>query len=138
MSKKVKVTAEQFTDRWASGLSNASTRIEEGVMAVNEAPGKKAAAQKSVWLANIQKNADKWATNVQVPLADWQEAMIKKGIPALQNAIPLARSKVNSAAAKLIPAMNNALASIPPRGTTLESNIARVTHIAKSMKAAFA
>jgi len=81
MSKKVKVTAEQFTDRWASGLSNASTRIEEGVMAVNEAPGKKAAAQKSVWLANIQKNADKWATNVQVPLADWQEAMIKKASP---------------------------------------------------------
>lgn len=138
MANKVKVNAEQFTKRWETGMQGAAARIEEGVNAVTEAPGKKAAAQKSLWLQQIQANADKWAKNVQVPLADWQAAMIQKGIPALANAIPLALPKVLNAATKLIPAMDAALASIPPRGTTLEANIARVTHIAKEMKRAFA
>lgn len=138
MAKKVKVNETQFADNWESGLQGASAKIERGIDAVTTAPGKLAAAQKQLWLTNVTKSADKWERNVQVPLPEWQKAAKDKGIPALQNAIPLAKSKVQAAAAKLIPAMNDALSSIPPRGTTLEANIARVTHIARKMKAAFA
>lgn len=137
MASKVKVNEQQFADRWERGLQGASQRIQEGVNAVTEAPGKKAAAQKQLWLTNVQNSADKWEQNVQVPLEDWRSAMIQKGIPALQNSIALAKPKVQSNAGRIINVLNNALSNMPPRGATLDQNLDRVRHIATAMKKGF-
>lgn len=139
MAKKVNITASQFADRWGEGLLGAGSKIEQGVNAVTTAPGQEAAKQKDVWLARIQASADKWAKNTAaVPLEDWKASMIQKGIPNLQNAVNLSKSKVMKAAEKLIPAINSALSSLPKRGTTIDQNMARSTHMAKELRKAFA
>lgn len=138
MAKRVKVTAQQYADRWEKGLRNSAQKIEESIQSVTESPGQAAAKQKALWLQNIQASADKWATNVAaVTLDAWKQAAITKGIPNLQTAIPLAKGKVESTGGKVISAMNSALANLPPRGTTLEANLNRVAHIARAMRTAF-
>lgn len=138
MAKKVNISAQTFADRWVKGMQGASEKIQSGIDAVTEAPGAKAAAQADLWLRRIQNSKDKFARNVaSVSLSDWKEAAKKKGIPAIQTAVPLAKPKVQNAAAKLIPAINDALSNIPGRGMTLEENMARVTHMARALQEAF-
>lgn len=139
MAKKINITAEQLAQRWARGLQNANEKIQQGVEGVTEAPGKAAAAQKSVWLQNTQAAADKWANRVgAVPLEDWKQSMIQKGIPNLANSIELGRAKVQRQAARLIPAINELLNTMPKKGATVESNMNRVLHMAKGLKERFA
>lgn len=72
------------TAKWVSGLGSASARITAGVNAVQVAPGVAAAKQVNTWLAKVQASANKWAKNVSaVSLTDWQNAMIKTGIPRI-------------------------------------------------------
>ena len=135
---KVKIDAATFTKRWGQGIMGASQKIEDGVNAVTEAPGAKAAKQADLWLSNVQKSKNKWAKNVaKVSLSDWKRSMIEKGVPALQNAIPLAEGKVQAAAQKLIPAINAGVDSLPPRGTTIEANMQRALHMAKHLNQVF-
>ena len=139
MARKVNISANTFAKRWKSGLDGAGTKIKEGINAVSEAPGQAAASQVEVWAQRTIAAKDKWARNVAaVSLADWKKAAIDKGIPALANATALAQSKVEAAANKLIPAINSALNDIPPRGSTLDANLARVRHMASALQAAFA
>ncbi len=136
---KVTLTPEQFAARWETGMRGSGARIEQGVNGVTEAPGAKAAAQADLWLAKVTASRDKWAKNVAaVSLGSWKESMIKKGIPALQNAVGLAKPKVQAMASKLIPAINAAVDTLPPRGATLDENLLRVRHMAESLAQAFA
>ena len=136
---KVLLTPEQFAARWEAGMRGAGARIEQGVNAVTEAPGAKAAAQADLWLQQVTASKDKWAERVAaVSLSSWKESMIKKGIPALQNAVALAKPKVQAMAGKLIPAINAAVESLPARGATLDENLLRVRHMAERLIASFA
>lgn len=140
MAKKVTINAEQFAERWQEGLQGASAKIEAGINAVNTAPGQSAAQQADVWMQRLQDSKEKWKKNVAaVSLEDWKQAAIEKGIPNLQASLNLGRNKVMKAAGKLIPAINNALASpnMPKRGATIEQNVARVTFMAKELRKAF-
>jgi len=139
MAKRVNISPAVFADRWSNGMSNASQKIQSGIEAVTEAPGQKAAAAVELWFKRIQQSKDKFARNVAaVSLNDWKQAAIKKGIPAIQNSVSLAKPKVQKAAEKLIPAINNALSDIPERGMTLEENMRRVLHMARGLQEAFA
>lgn len=139
MSGKVNITATQWASRWKSGMQGASTKMQEGVNAVTEAPGVKAAAASALWLTNVSKAEAKFARNVAaVSLDAWKNAYIKKGIPAISNAATVAESKVNSAATKLIPVINNLLSTLPARTATLDGNLARVRHMAAGLQEAFA
>jgi hypothetical protein len=136
---KVNITAEQFAIRWEKGMRGAAERIESGVNAVTEAPGAKAAARADFWLQQVNASKDKWQQNTAaVSLSSWKESMIKKGIPALQNAVTLAKPKVAAMANKLIPAINAAVESLPARGSTLDENLLRVRHMAESLIQSFA
>jgi len=136
---KVNITAEEFASRWESGMRAAGTRIESGVNAVTDAPGAKAAARADFWLSQVNASKDKWAKNTAaVSLSTWKETMIKKGIPALQNAVGLAKPKVVAVASKLIPAINDAISTMPARGVTLDENLQRCRHVAEKLITAFA
>lgn len=139
MAGKVNISAATWASRWKSGMQNASTKMQEGVNAVTEAPGVKAAAASGLWLTNVTKAEAKFARNVAaVSLDSWKNSYIKKGIPAISNAASVAESKVNSAATKLIPVINNLLTTIPARTATLDGNLARVRHMAAGLQEAFA
>lgn len=138
MAKKVNITAEQFANRWKTGLQNSSQKIEDGVNAVSENPCELAAAQADLWATNTAKAKDKFRNNLRkVSTQQWKQATIQKGIPALMNSIDMAESKVQTAGAKIIAAVNNGLSNLPPRTATLEGNIQRVVHMAKAMQKAF-
>lgn len=138
MAGKVNISAQQWSQRWKNGMQNASTKMQEGVNAVTEAPGIKAAAASALWLANVTKAEAKFARNVAaVSLDSWKNAYIKKGIPGIANAAQVAEPKVQAAATKLIPAINNLLATLPPRTATLDGNLQRVRHMAAGLQEAF-
>lgn len=60
---------------WATGLSNATTKITRGIQRVQQAPGAKAAAKADKWLSGVQNSKDKFARNVAaVTLGEWQQA----------------------------------------------------------------
>src|ERR1051326_2959510 len=75
------LTAQQFLDRWASGISSNTQKIKDGIQRVNTAPGQKAAAKKDKMRAGINAAFDsgKWEAAVSgVSLSDWQNATIAK------------------------------------------------------------
>ena len=138
MAKRVKVNADQFVKNWESGMQGASAKIEQGVNAVTESPGLAAAAQADVWAQNTLASKDRYKTNVgKVRLEDWKQATITKGIPAIQNALSMAKPKVASAAAILIPAINTALGTLKPRSTNWKDNLIRVAQMAEGVRNAF-
>lgn len=82
-----RVNAQQWLQKWSSNLNGAGTYITNGVNRVTVAPGQSAAAAADRMIAGVQAavNSGKWAKRVSsVSLQDWQSAMIKKGIPRLQ------------------------------------------------------
>lgn len=111
---------------WATQLSGAGTRITQGVAAVRTAPGQMAAAQKAVWLQNLQASADTWARRVAaVPLQTWQQAMTDKAIPRIAAGATAAQPKMQAFLDKFLPFVDNAKASLPKRGT-YDQNKARM------------
>lgn len=72
--------------KWADRLKGSTTQIRDGVTAVTEAPGKKAAAAQEKMKERLIARIDDgtWARRVAgVPVEDWQEAMLKKGLPRI-------------------------------------------------------
>lgn len=94
--------------KWAQNLGSATQHIQAGVDAVTVAPGQKAAAQKQLWLSQLQANADKWATNVsRVSLTDWQQAMRDKGIARISTGAQAAIPKMTSFLTQFLPHVEN-------------------------------
>lgn len=118
---------QQIAQQWAQRLGASGDRMTAGVNAVTVAPGMAAAKQKAVYLANVQANADKWARNVgAVTLQDWQNAFVTKAIPRIASGATAAQPKMEAFMTKLLPFQQNALQSLPPRGT-YEQNKNRAT-----------
>ena len=138
MGKHVGVNAQQWADRWSSGITGASERIKDGVNSVTEAPGQLAADKAELWLQRVTASAQKYKTNVAaVSLSEWKESMVKKGIPAIANSVGIAKPKVVKAANDLIPVINAAMDTLPARGATLDQNLQRVRHMATALQTAF-
>lgn len=96
--------AKLATTKWAQRMQAAGQQITEGVNAVTEAPGVRAARQQAVWLARLQASANKWAKNVSaVSLSDWQTAMIQRGIPNITTGVQAKQGNYEAFAAKFYP-----------------------------------
>ena len=81
--------------KWANNLGAATTAIKNGVTAVTTAPTQMAAAAVGKWQAAVQtqKAANDFVNALsKVSLAQWQQAMLQKGLnrigPGAQAAIP--------------------------------------------------
>ena len=131
------ISPAQMAQKWVDRLGAATANIREGVMAVTEAPGAKAAERKQAYIDGVMRSADKWAENTAaVSLQAWQQAMIKKGIPIIATRAADAKDKFTrfmTAWMGFQQMLQQELRGMP-RGT-LDQNIARAVHVMRSAKA---
>jgi hypothetical protein len=101
-----KITADEFARVWSEQLKAASSRIVERAEKVTEAPGKKAAAAKDVWVAKMTDpgTADRWARRVaSVSLEEWKAAMRELVPSRLPTGVEKATPKMVEFGSKLLP-----------------------------------
>jgi hypothetical protein len=121
--------ATDVANKWANNLAQATTSIQQGVQAVTTAPTQLAAQAQTAYLAGVQKavSSGKWANALQkVSLADWQQAMIQKGIPRIASGAAGAKGKFANFMQQFLPWVQQGQQQLAtmPRGT-LEQNIQR-------------
>lgn len=123
------ITPAQAAAKWQQRLSQSRQQIIDGVNAVTQAPGAKAAAQKNFWLLRVQNSADKWARNVgAVSLEDWKSSMINVGIDRVSTGAAAKVGKVEAFMNEFLPYVNQAAERVRamPKGGEAEA-IARAS-----------
>lgn len=126
-------SADAIAVKWAQNLSQATQRIQDGVMAVQTAPGQAAAAQKQTWVQNTTASADKWASNTaRVTKEEWQAAMIEKGLQRIGGGAQAAVPRFQTFMGRLLPYQENLRRTLPARGN-LEANINRMVAFTRGM-----
>lgn len=126
-------TPEQIAASWAQGLVGSREKMVDGVNAVTVAPGVKAAAQKSVYVTNVQQNADKWAKRTAaVSVDEWRQSMLTKGLDRVAGGATAAQPRFANFVSQLLPHIENVKRSLPARGT-LDQNIARSAAFIRGM-----
>lgn len=119
-------TPQEAAAKWQQNLSGAGQRITDGVNRVTTSPGQAAARQKAQYVAGVQAKADKWASNVaKVTTADWQQAVIQKGVPRIASGATAAQPKVEAFMGRFLPHMASVVSALPPRGG-IDQNINRM------------
>ncbi len=128
-----RLSPEQMAQKWATNLANASNDIKAGVLSVTQSPTEKAANRADAYVAGVQRAvADgTWQAGLRrVSLQQWQEAMIKKGIPVIAERARMAVPKMSRFLQLWMTyqqGIQQELLSMP-RGT-LEQNIQRANHV---------
>lgn len=128
-----RVSPEEAAAQWAQRLAQSGDRIRAGVQSVTVAPGQLAARQKTQYVQQVQAKADKWAQRVaSVPVAEWQQATVEKGIPRIAQGAQAAQGKMAAFMGQLLPHIDQTVRSLPQRGD-LEANITRMAQFARGM-----
>lgn len=136
------ITPEQAATKWATNLGNSRQAIIDGVNAVTQAPGAKAAARKDYWLSRVQQNADKWARRTAaVSLDQWKADMLNKGVDRVGTGAAAAKDKMSSFFGEFLPYVEqgaNNVRTMPKN--TLQDSINRaaamIQHNAKFVRRA--
>lgn len=130
-----RVTPEEYQEKHAQRLKNALPEVRAGIERVTVNPMAKAAAQADKWVHGVTQSKNKWATNTAaVSLDQWKHAALTKGVDRISQGIDAAAGKVTAFAAKLLPAVDAAVAKINGMpSTTLEDNIARASTYMREM-----
>jgi len=132
-----KLTPKQAQEKHARRLKGALEDMRIGIEAVTEAPGRKAAAKQEKMLANLTESvrSGKWAQKVgAVPLDEWKDKMVTKGLPRVSAGIDGAAVKVENFFSQLLPyqdSLKSKLTTMPD--LTLEDNISRMTTWVRGM-----
>jgi len=130
----VRGSAQSITEKWAQRTAGATQQVIEGVARVQTAPGVKAAAQKAVWLANIQAKADKWEANTRaVSLQSWQ-ASTTAGAQRIAAGVNAKKGKMESFLNEFLPYVEQVQRRVEamPRGS-LEQNLTRMVENARQL-----
>jgi len=137
MARSVRVTPEEFAAKHIRRTQAATQDMQAGVLRVDQAPGKKAAASVDKMRANLMAAIDsgKWQRRVgSVSLDDWKKAMVDKGIPRVSAGLEGSRDKIRAFGEKLIAYQNSILPEIDAMpSVTLEDNINRMTTFVRKM-----
>ncbi len=130
-----KLTPQQAAEKQASRLKQSTQEIATQVQKVTQAPGVQAAAKADKMRTNINLAIDsgRWQRRVSaVTLTDWQDAMIKKGIPRISAGIDAARPKVEAFFSAFLPHLDKVQAEVKNMpDLTLEDNINRMVHVVR-------
>lgn len=129
------VPVSTLAERWATGMGGSAAKVQAGVQAVTVAPGQAAARQKATYVQNVTAAATRWARNTAaVPLADWQAAMVNKGVPRMGTGAAAAKTKFANILGKILDAERSIVSSLPARGST-QANIQRAVSFMTAMAA---
>lgn len=107
-------SSKKWADRLGASVSDGT--FDRGVAAVNVSPGAAAARQVDVWVQNTTAAKATWQKNVNIPLPEWQAAMMGKGKDRIASGASGATDKMAAFLTKLAPVINNAKSNLPPRG----------------------
>lgn len=103
----------QAAANWATALGQAGNKIQQGVQAVTEAPGVKAARNAQAYVNGVNQNVNKWQRKVAaVSLGDWVNATLTKGVPRIASGAQAAQPKFASALGPLFQYMSSGLGQI--------------------------
>ena len=121
--------AAEVARKWTRNLSQATESIKQGVQAVTENPAEKAAARADAYAAGVQRavTEGRYQRGLRkVTLADWQNAMLNKGLQRVAAGAANATPKVTAFMEKFLPHQEQLKAKLRsmPRGD-LQTNIAR-------------
>jgi len=131
----VKATAAAAAASWSSGFSGATQKYTDGINAVTVAPGQLAAAQKNLYVANVQAQAGVWAAKVAgVSLQDWKTAATTTGAQRLATGATKGAPKIQAFFTNFLPALSSIVDSLPQRGS-FEQNLQRFTAYATALHA---
>lgn len=102
----VKGTTDQVVAKWQQNTKNATGYMQQGVNSVTVSPTEIAAQRVDKMRANFNASIDSGKTAAKlrsVKLADWQGAMINKGIPRVSAGVDASKDKTTAAFTKLLP-----------------------------------
>lgn len=122
---------------WQQNLTNATTKITQGVQAVQVAPTALAAQAADKYAAGVQQAVatGKYQNGLMgVSLQSWQQSMINKGVPRIASGASAALDKTTKAFTSLYAHIQSGLAQLEsmPRGG-LDNNLARGNAFARYM-----
>jgi hypothetical protein len=123
----VRVTPQQATAKWLTGISGANERMKQGALNVQTAPGQLAAAAADKWLAKVTAAKPKFIANSKaVSLQDWQNAYINTGLPRVTQGAQDKQAKYTNAMGPFFNYMNQGLATIDKMpNNTIEDAVQR-------------
>lgn len=125
-----KLTPKEAQEKHNRRLKAALPDMERGILNVKVAPGKAAAEKADKMKQNLNKALDegKWQRRVAaVPLEDWQNKMVKKGLPRVSGGIDAAADKVVDFFEQFLPHMDKVQAKVKAMpDLTLEDSAARM------------
>ena len=131
----VKASAASAAQAWSDGFGAASTKYSAGIDSVTVAPGQLAAAQKNLYVQNVQAAANTWASKVAaVDLNTWKNQAKTVGAQRLATGATKGMPKVQAFMNNFLPVLAGVVGSLGPRGT-FEQNIARFTSYAQALHA---
>lgn len=123
----VRVTPQQATAKWLTGISGANERMKQGALNVQQSPGELAAAAADKWLARVTASKPKFIANSRaVSKEAWQNAYISTGLPRVTQGAQDKQAKYTNAMTGFFNYMNQGLATIDkmPKNT-IEDSIQR-------------
>lgn len=127
-----KLTPQEAREKHAARLKASTGEIAKQVAKVTVAPGTQAAKKADKMLQNLTASvtSGRWGRRVSsVSLTDWQDALIKKGIPRIAQGVDAAAPKVEAFFAEFLPHVDKVQAEIAQMpDLSLEDSIARMTH----------
>lgn len=123
----VRATSAQATQKWLTNLSGATDRMKSGALAVQTAPGQKAAAAADKWLARVTQSKAKFAANVSaVSLQSWQQSYVNVGIPRVSQGAQAKQQKFTNFMDQYLPYLAQGLQTIDQMpNVTLEDGVNR-------------
>jgi len=133
----VKVTEDEFVDKWGRRLKGATEDIRRGVDKVTENPAEKAIKKKEKLKARLIEAIESgvWENQLKkVSLDDWKTAFKEIGIGRISSGVDKATPKMREVASKLLPhveAGQRKIEGMPD--LTLDDNIRRMEEFVRHM-----
>lgn len=132
-----KLTAEQIFDKYSRRIKSATQDMELGVRNVTKSPMEAAAAKAEKWINSLQESFAKgnWQRALKnITLADWQNAMITKGIGRVAAGVDQSKPKYIAFMTQLLAYQETVMAEIDKMpDNNLEDSIARQNHWTRRM-----
>lgn len=133
----VKVTADEFAEKWGRRLRGATEDIRRGVEKVTEAPSKKAIEKKEKFVKRLLEaiESGRWEKMLgKVTLEDWKKALLEVGLGRISAGTTKAEPKMREFAEWFIPHIEEGLRKIERMpDVTLEDNINRMVEFIRHM-----